>query len=195
MSLQIWTHTRLQEIFIPRGRLSGEKIFFPKLPGGTLRRKKIFRSFGIFFSPESGSGRSGDLWAGRTPSLDHGFSIAPVVINRLDASFEVSNTLVDSSTRLLPNSDRIGNVLIWGFSRPRLSTPRIFFPKLFPIFPGGLSGEKTFFPKVPRPTLSEKKFFFRRVVYEFKSNKSYGVTSTWLGRFKKIWYQEKAEMT
>ena len=107
MSLQIWTHTRLQEIFIPRGRLSGEKIFFRSFPGGLSGEKKYSEASEYFFSPESGSGRSGDLWAGRTPSLDHGFSIAPVVINRLDASLEVSNTLVDSSTRLLPNSDRI----------------------------------------------------------------------------------------
>ena len=112
MSLQIWTHTRLHEILFPRARLSGEKNIFPKLPGATLGRNVISKARKKDFSPESGSGRSGDLWAGRTPSLDHGFSIAPVVINRLDASFEVSNTLVDSSTRLLPNSDRIGNVLI-----------------------------------------------------------------------------------
>ena len=95
--------------FLFPGADSPEKKYFSEAPRGDSPEKKKFipKLRNIFFSPESGSGRSGDLWAGRTPSLDHGFSIAPVVINRLDASFEVSNTLVDSSTRLLPNSDRI----------------------------------------------------------------------------------------
>ena len=156
MSLQIWTHTRLQDFFPGADSPEKKYIFFPKLPGGTLRRFFFIPKLGKkIFSPESGSGRSGDLWAGRTPSLDHGFSIAPVVINRLDASLEVSNTLVDSSTRLLPNSDRIGNVLIWGFSRPRLSTPRNFFPKLFPIFPGELSGEKKYSEGSPTHSLGK----------------------------------------
>ena len=65
------------------------KNIFSEASRGDSPEKKIFPKLrNKFFSPESGSGRSGDLWAGRTPSLDHGFSIAPVVVNRLEASFD-----------------------------------------------------------------------------------------------------------
>ena len=95
-----------RNFYSPGPTLRRKNIFSEAPRGDSPEKKFLFRSFGIkIFSPESGSGRSGDLWAGRTPSLDHGFSIAPVVIDRLDASFEVSNTLVDSRTRLLPNFD------------------------------------------------------------------------------------------
>ena len=70
------------------------RSFFLLKLGGTLR---IFEGS---IGSDLGWVGSGDLWAGRTPSLGHVFSIAPVVINCLEAPFEVRNALVGSSTRL-----------------------------------------------------------------------------------------------